>query len=72
MKERRIITDGVLMDNIRKMHIGEEIGIPVKHAVSISTVISRCRTEMCVEGANWKRIPGIDKEKGLFYIKRIS
>lgn len=57
---------------LREMAVGEIVKFPVHAISSVNTTISRLRLEMCMEGANWKRIGVIDKKDGEFMIKRIS
>lgn len=59
-------------DALRSMKTGEIAEFPVKSISTVNSTISRLRLEMCVEGADWKRIGDIDKRKGLFRVKRIA
>lgn len=57
---------------LRGMKVGEIVIFPVASISSINTTICRLRLEMCVEGADWKRVGVIDKKNGEFKIKRVS
>ncbi|MBD8001563.1 hypothetical protein [Phocaeicola faecium] len=57
---------------LRGMKVGEILVFPVSSISVINTTISRLRLEMCLEGAEWKRIGEIDKKKGEFKVKRMS
>lgn len=57
---------------LRGMGVGDKVIFPVRKISSVNSTISRLRLEMCQEGANWKRVGKIDKEKGEFTIQRIA
>ncbi|MCZ8373094.1 MULTISPECIES: hypothetical protein [Phocaeicola] len=57
---------------LRGMKVGETVIFPISSISSVNTTISRLRLEMCVEGADWKRVGEIDRKKGEFKVKRVS
>jgi hypothetical protein len=57
---------------LRSMRVGDVLTFPVKSISTINSLLSRLRLEMCVEGADWKRIGDIDKRKGIFRVKRVA
>lgn len=57
---------------LRGMNVGEIVIFPISSISSVNTTISRLRLEMCMEGADWKRVGEIDREKGEFKVKRVS
>lgn len=57
---------------LRGMNVGEIVIFPISSISSVNTTISRLRLEMCMEGADWKRVGEIDRKKGEFKVKRVS
>lgn len=57
---------------LRGMKVGDVVIFPISSISSVNTTICRLRLEMCLDGADWKRIGEIDKKKGEFKIKRVS
>lgn len=57
---------------LRGMKVGETVIFPISSISSVNTTISRLRLEMCMEGADWKRVGEIDRKKGEFKVKRVS
>lgn len=57
---------------LRGMSVGEIVIFPISSISSVNTTISRLRLEMCMEGADWKRVGEIDRKKGEFKVKRVS
>ena len=57
---------------LRGMKVGETVIFPISSISSVNTTISRLRLEMCVEGADWKRVGEIDRKHGEFKVKRVS
>ena len=57
---------------LRGMKVGETVIFPISSISSVNTTISRLRLEMCVEGADWKRVGDIDRKHGEFKVKRVS
>ena len=65
------VIQGNWSETLRGMRKGEKVIFPVHAIASVTTIISRLKLEMCVIGADWKRL-GIDKKKGTFTIQRTA
>lgn len=71
MKKVQLVTKD-WSPTLRSMKVGDVLTFPIRSISTINSLLSRLRLEMCVEGADWKRVGEIDKKVGSFRVKRIS